>query len=367
MKACRLPPPKSTTPYTMAALDRSRWTRQATGSSRQSTWSSFATICSIRLDVAGNRCEHRREDYITKLCQIGYQPDALCPTWLKTLNRCFNNDYELIDFLQRFIGYCLTGDVSEQVLCIWHGVGANGKSTLLGAIMEMLGPDYSMKAGADMLLVKRGSEHPTALTDLHGKRFSVAIETAEGNRIAENIVKELTGGDRIRARRMREDYWEFMPTHKVVLACNHKPTVRGTDHAIWRRLKLIPFDVVIPAAERDKQLPAKLKLELPGILAWAARGCFDWQQYGLGDPKAVIEATANYQNAEDVLMNFIAECCIVGPDTRAKASELLSAYREWSGDKHMTQRRLGTALTDQGFERFHSGGTWYRGIGLSDT
>jgi putative DNA primase/helicase len=319
-----------------------------------------------RLDLrTGNLCDHRREEFITKLCPVEYHPDALCPTWLATLDKCFSRIYDLIDFVQRFAGCSLTGDVSEQILCIWHGIGANGKSTILNALMEMLGSDYAMKATADLLLMKRDTDHPTGLTDLHGKRLVACIETDDNRRLAEALVKELTGGDPIRARRMREDFWQFMPTHKVVLACNHRPAVRGTDHAIWRRLKLVPFDVVIPPDERDKQLPAKLREELPGILAWAVRGCFDWQKHGLGEPRAVIEATADYQNAEDVLLNFISECCVTGPEARVKAADLLSAFKEWSGDRHITTRRLTTMLIERGIERYTNNGLWYRGVGLS--
>jgi putative DNA primase/helicase len=311
----------------------------------------------------GKLYPHRREDFLTKVCPVAYDPDAACSMWDATLARVLNHDDDLIQFVQRFAGYSLTGDVSEQILCIWHGAGANGKSTILNALMEVLGADYAMKAGADLLLAKRDSDHPTALTDLHGKRLAVCIETDDGRRLAESLVKELTGGDPIRARRIRENFWQFMPTHKIVLACNHRPVVRGTDHAIWRRLKLVPFNVVIPADERDKQLSAKLRAELPGILAWAVRGCLDWQRHGLGEPKAIIEATAAYQDAENVILNFIAENCVTG-DARVKAADLLDAYRVWSGDKSMTARKLTNFLEEQGVERFHSGGTWYRGIGL---
>ena len=321
-----------------------------------------------RLDLrTGQLCEHRREDFITKLCPVEYDPKSPCPTWLETLNRILDRNCELIEFLQRFVGYCLTGDVSEQILNIWHGTGSNGKSTVLNTLMEMLGPDYSMKAGADLLLMKRNTDHPTALTDLHGRRLVACIETDDGRRLAEALVKELTGGDPIRARRMKEDFWQFMPTHKVVLACNHKPDVRGTDHGIWRRLKLVPFNVVIPKKERDKQLPAKLRAGLPGILAWAVRGCLDWQRYGLGEPKAVIEATACYQTAEDMLLNFIRECCVMGPDAKVKASALLAALKEWSGDKRITAKHLAAELTKRGVQRYTSNGVWYRGLGLMTT
>ncbi len=349
LKLARSEPP---IPIVPAALDKDPWIFNCPNGS---------------IDLhTGKLCEHRREDYITKLCPVEYQPDAPCPTWLKTLDRIFDGDHDVTGYLQRFIGYCLTGDVSEQIFNIWHGVGANGKSTVANALMEMLGPDYAMKAAADLLLQKYGNEHPTALTDLHGKRFVACIETDDGRRMAESLVKELTGGDIIRARRMREDYWEFSPTHKVVLACNHRPTVRGTDHAIWRRLRLVPFSVVIPPHERDKHLPAKLRAELAGILAWAVRGCLDWQRQGLGEPKAVVEATAEYQTAEDTLRNFIQDCCTTGPGARVKAAALLDSYREWSGDRHITVRKLTGILTEVGIQKYTNNGLWYRGVGLLD-
>jgi putative DNA primase/helicase len=350
LKLARSEPPIPITPET---LDRDPW---------------IFNCPNGKIDLrTGHRYDHRREDYISKVCPVEYHPAAVCPQWLAALDKIFANDSEVIGYLQRFTGYSLTGDVSEQVLNIWHGVGANGKSTVANTIMEMLGSDYAMKAAADLLLAKWDNDHPTALTDLHGKRFVACIETDDGRRLAESLVKELTGGDPIRARRMREDFWEFMPTHKVVLACNHRPTVRGTDHAIWRRLKLVPFNVVIPPHERDKSLPAKLRAELPGILAWAVCGCLDWQRHGLGEPRAVIEATADYQSAEDTLRNFMQECCAIGPDNRVKAADLLDAYREWSGERHTTVRKLTAMLAEiGGIERYKNSGVWYRGVGLLD-
>ncbi len=178
----------------------------------------------------------------------------------------FGGNDQLIRYWQRLCGLALTGSTAEQILPILHGTGANGKSTVLNAILAMLGPDYAMKAPPDLLMSKRNEPHPTGVADLFGKRLVLAIESGEGARIDETLVKELTGSDPIRARRMRENHWEFRPTHKIMLCTNHAPRVRGTDHAIWRRLKLVPFSVTIPDDKQDKALPDKLAAELPGIL-----------------------------------------------------------------------------------------------------
>jgi putative DNA primase/helicase len=312
----------------------------------------------------GTLREHRPSDFITKLCPIPFHPAAECPLWLACLQRIFDGRQSLITFVQRLFGYCLTGDVSEQVLPIFYGVGANGKSTILGIIMEMLGADYAMKGVRDLLMVKRQEGHSTDRADLFGKRLVVCIETEERRRLAEALVKDLTGSDRQRARKLYQDNFEFSPTHKIVLAVNHKPTITGTDHAIWRRVKLVPFNVIIPLGERDKAMPTKLRAELPGILAWCVRGCLDWQRDGLGAPEEVAAATSDYAIEQDTLSRFLEESCIIADDARAKASELLAVYREWTGDKRITQRDFGGALTERGFARFTNNGTWYKGLGL---
>jgi putative DNA primase/helicase len=194
----------------------------------------------------GKLREHRREDYITKVCPTRYNANAVCKAWLRFLGGVFPDDEgepdtELITFNQRLLGRCLTGDVSEQILPIFWGSGANGKSTLINAILETMGDDYAMKANADLLMTSRGERHPTELAQLFGMRLVVASETHQGRRINETLVKDLTGGEPIRARRMREDFWEFKPTRKVILLTNHKPRVAGTDEGIWRRLRLLPF------------------------------------------------------------------------------------------------------------------------------
>jgi putative DNA primase/helicase len=189
--------------------------------------------------------------------------------------------------------------------------------------------DYGMQAAPDLLVAKKGS-HPTELADLFGMRFVASIEVEDGRRLAESLVKQLTGGDRIKARRMREDFWEFEPTHTVFMAVNHKPIVRGTDTGIWRRIRPIPFTETIPPAEQDKQLSAKLRDELPGILAWAVEGCLEWRREGLQAPEEVRRATAGYRSEMDVLGDFLADRCFRGERLQVGKDELYKAYQMWS-------------------------------------
>jgi putative DNA primase/helicase len=315
----------------------------------------------------GRLREHRREDYITLLCPVEYHPAAQAPRFQTLLQEIFNSDDDLIGYLQRLAGRCLTGDVSEQALHIFWGTGANGKSTLLNVLLEMLGPDYGMKAPTELLMARRGEAHPTERADLFGKRLMVCAETEEGRRLAEAFVKELTGGDRIRARRMREDFWEFMPTHKVILCTNHKPAIRGTDHAIWRRVRLVPFTVTFAEDQQDKQLPEKLRAELPGILAWAVEGCLEWQRSGMQTPKSVLVATEEYRTGEDTLAQWLAQCCKIHDTYRQKASELYVSYHAWceqGGERPRSQRVFGEAMTERGFKRMTSNGVWYLGVRL---
>jgi putative DNA primase/helicase len=211
----------------------------------------------------GTLREHRREDLLTRLCPTEYHPDATCPSWLRFLESIFQKDRPLITFVQRLLGYCLTGDVSEQILPIFWGGGANGKSTLVNVILQTLGGDYAMKAPQDLLVVHRGERHPTELADLFRMRLVVTSESSEGARLNEALIKDLTGGEPIRARRMKEDFWQFDPTHKVMLLTNHKPRVVGTDTAVWRRLRLVPFEVTFwdpcDPNNHGKNLPEHLR------------------------------------------------------------------------------------------------------------
>jgi putative DNA primase/helicase len=302
------------------------------------------------LDLRTGRLrEHRREDFITKVAPVAFDPDAECPRWRGFLATTFASDDELIGYLRRLVGYCLTGVTEEHILPFLHGDGANGKSTFCETVLRLLGPDYAMKAAPDLLMTKRGESHPTERADLFGKRFVACVETEEGRRMAEALTKELTGGDRVRARRMREDFWEFTPTHHVWLVGNHKPAVVGTDHGIWRRIKLIPFQVVIPEAQQDKKLGAKLAGELPGILNWALAGCLEWQRGGMREPAVVRAATGEYSAEMDQVGRFLDEHCDRGPQFLAGATELYQAFREAYPDAGINQRSFGTRLGQKGF------------------
>jgi putative DNA primase/helicase len=312
----------------------------------------------------GELREHRRADLITKLAPVEYDPQATAPAFMVFLERILPSE-ALRRFVQRVLGYAATGKVSEEILVILHGSGANGKSTLVNAVMEALG-DYAQQTAPDLLLVKRGA-HPTELADLFGARLVASVEVDEGRRLAESLVKQLTGRDPIKARRMREDFWQFEPTHTVFLATNHRPEVRGTDHAIWRRLRLVPFNVTIPKPQQDRTLAEKLRTELPGVLRWIVAGCLEWQRQGLGEPDEVKAATGQYREDMDILGDFMAVRCTVHPNASAGATPLYNAYKSWceeNGEIAVPQRRFGLQLGERGFEKDKVGTVVWRGIGL---
>ncbi len=270
---------------------------------------------------------HQRKDLITKLIPVPYYPEPSCPKWDAFLNRIMGGDQELIKFLQKAVGYALTGDTREQVFFIFYGTGANGKTTFLVTIQSLLG-DYARQTPTDTLLTKRGNTIPNDVARLKGARFVNAAEAESGKQLAEGLVKQLTGGDKMSARFLYAEYFDFDPTFKIFLAVNHKPTIRGSDHAIWRRIRLVPFNVTIPPEEQDKTLVEKLKSELPGILRWAVEGCRRWKKEGLGIPDSVKAATGEYRKEMDIIGDFIAECCEEAPDAKTPFKDLYERY--WS-------------------------------------
>ncbi len=310
---------------------------------------------------------HRREDLITKVAGTAYDPEAEAPTWTAFLARVLPSE-ALRRFVQKLAGYSLTGDVSEQILPFLYGLGANGKSTFINTLLTAVG-EYGQQAAPDLLVAKKGS-HPTELADLFGARLVASVEVEDGRRLAESLVKQLTGGEKIRARFMHRDFFEFDPTHKPLLVANHRPEVRGTDHAMWRRIKLIPFDVTIPDEEKDKDLPDKLRSELPGILRWAVEGCLAWQQEGLGEPEEVKVATQGYRDEMDVLGRFIEDRCVLHERATALATPLYQEYLKWceeNGEPEESQNKFGRRLKERGLTQDRETGTrrvMWMGIGL---
>jgi len=314
---------------------------------------------------SGRLREHRREDLISKLAPVEYNPDAKCPMWERCVYRWMDGRAGLIRYLQRTAGYALTADVREQCLFFFHGSGSNGKTTYLGTLLKMMG-DYGMQAVSELLMAKHNEAHPTERADLFGRRFVCTIETEDGKRMAEALMKQMTGGDRMRARKMHKDFFEFSPTAKILLAANHRPTIRGTDLAVWRRIKLVPFTVTITDAEKDKTLPDKLQAELPGILAWAVAGCMDWLRDGLAEPDEVRAATEEYRGEQDRVGVFLVGRCVVGSGYRVKVSDLYTAYQEWArkgGEHELAGQAFGRTMMEKGFER-DAGRRWYLGVML---
>jgi putative DNA primase/helicase len=311
--------------------------------------------------------EHDRNDLITKLAPVVYDPNAQCRIFDAFLDRIFAANRDLIGFVQRAVGYSLTGDTSERALFILHGTGRNGKSTLLNVLRAALG-DYALRTPTETLLAKRDGAIPNDVARLKGARFVTASETEEGKRLAESFIKDVTGGDVISARFMRAEFFDFKPECKVWLATNHKPSIRGTDNGIWDRIRLIPFGVRIPESEEDKELLAKLCDELPGILRWAVDGCIAWQRDGLGTPTAVREATESYRNENDVLGRFVEDCCCVLSGASVRSSDLYEAYKRWcdqNGEHPQTQKAFSMRVAELGFEkRRHDTGAWWYGVGL---
>lgn len=324
-------------PVTPAALNTDPW---------------LLNVLNGTLDLrTGTLRDHRREDHITKLVPVPYLRAAQCPQWMAFLERIFAGKAALIDFLQRALGYALTGLTTEQVLFILWGTGANGKSTLLTSAVSLLA-DYAVSTRPETFMVKKGDTIPNDVARLKDARLVIAVEADTGQRLDEGRVKGMTGGDPLTARFMRAEYFDFTPTFKVFLATNHRPAIRGTDHAIWRRIRLIPFTVTIPEAEQDRHLGEKLRAEWPGILAWAVAGCRAWHRSGLGTPDEVQTATDAYRADMDVLGGFLSERCLLKPPATVTAGTLYEAYLGWcheSGEKPLSKRTFGLRLIERGF------------------
>src|SRR5215472_10748343 len=310
--------------------------------------------------------ENRREDCLTKLTATGPGSNG-CPQWLGFLDRITGGDDELQSFLQRVIGYSLTGSTREHAIFFLYGTGANGKSVFLSTISGLLG-DYSKTAPMSAFTASSTEQHPTDLAGLRGARLVTAIETEDGTRWAESKIKSLTGGDRISARFMRQDFFEYLPEFKLIVAGNHKPGLRNVDEAMRRRLHLIPFTVTIGNQERDPDLTSKLQAEYGGILGWAIQGCLAWQREGLNPPPVVRNATEGYLAAEDVIGRWIEERCTQGREFWTSSAALFADYQWWceqAGERSGPQKRFSQVLENRGFVHERTGkARGFLGIGL---
>lgn len=289
----------------------------------------------------GELHSHTQVDLITRVAPIHYDPSAEAPRFEQFVLEIMDGDADRAAFLQRWFGYSATGETSEQKMVLHIGPGANGKSTLLDAVGTVLG-EYAGTAPPGLLTAPTSDRHPAEIADLAGRRLVTAHESDEGSVLREALLKQATGGDKLKARFMRQDFFEFSPTHKLQLLTNHKPTVRGQDYAIWRRLLLVwykvsfgsPEDVIAGNAmkERDVKLGAKLALEKAGIFNWVVKGAVDWYRDGLNPPASVVEASAAYRVEQDRLMLFVADACILDKDAFTPLSGpfgLYSAYSRW--------------------------------------
>jgi len=299
----------------------------------------------------GRMRRHSSDDHVTKITAT--EPRGDCPRFLAFLDRITGGDAELVAYLQRALGYALTGDTREHALFFAYGTGANGKSVLLSTVSGILN-SYHRSAPIETFTASNGDRHPTDLAGLRGARLVSSTETEEGRRWAESRIKQLTGGDVVSARFMRQDFFEYRPAFKLFIAGNHKPSLRSADEAIRRRFHLIPFAVTIPSAERDGELTEKLKAEWPGILQWLIVGCLKWQSEGLRPPQAVVDATAAYLEAEDALAAWIDEKCERDVKAWEQSSTLFLSWSQWAdltGENPGTLKRFAQELESRGLTR----------------
>jgi putative DNA primase/helicase len=272
---------------------------------------------------------------------------------------------ELITFLQTAAGWAISGDISEQSMFILYGTGANGKSTFLNVIMQILG-DYAISTYAETFMKRNNDTATNDIARLRGTRFVTTTETEQGKRLSEHLIKQVTGNDQLTARFLYGEYFNFVPTFKIFMASNHKPVIRGTDHGIWRRIKLIPFTTTIPEEKMDKYLEQKLLEEKSGILNWLIEGALRWQREGLRTPAVIVNVTDEYRGEMDVIGNFIRECCVQKPEFSIRARELFRVYQDWCAENNelgMSERMFGLRMKELGMTQKRTAeGRYWQGI-----
>lgn len=313
------------------------------------------TVCLL----TGKLDPHTKTDMITRLIPIEFNPDAKAPLWLKFLSEIFPGQPDMISYLQRAVGYSMTGDVSEQNLFFLYGLGSNGKSVFINTIQHIFG-DYYRKSPSTLILDKEKNEIPGDIAGLRGMRFVTCSELEEGKRMAESTVKDLCSTDDLTARFLYGNLFTFPPTHHLWIIGNHRPLIQGTDFAIWRRIHLVPFLQSFKPGDprRDTHLESKLLYELPGILAWAVQGAVMWQSSGLQAPPAVVAAVQEYRTDMDSLGQWIDEFCTISGGLWSSTSDLYQSYVQWaksSGYKVLAKRTFSNRLQERGFTSKKSG------------
>lgn len=319
---------------------------------------------------AGILRPHDPRDLITKLAPVEFDPSARCPRFDRFLMEITGNDASVIDFLQRFLGYSLAGDITEQYLFIFHGEGNNGKSVLLDTVAEIMGP-YAMEAPPNLLTKRGHEEHPTEIADLCGARLVIASETEEAAKLRMQLVKRLTGNAKLKARFMRRDYFEFPRTFKLILVTNNLPQIDENTEAVWRRLVQVPFNVIIAKKDRDPKLPARLRAERSGILNWLVAGCIAWHQRGLSQPVVIERSSRSLRHKTNSLFAFADAECELGPEYAITSAELSDAYERWCHENRqlpLQGKAFGTALRELGCEpgKLNQARSW-QGIALRDS
>ncbi len=317
----------------------------------------------------GRLVEPRRDQHITKTSGIEYRPGATVSTWKTFLER-IQPDPDVRSFLKRWCGYCLTGDTSEQCFAIFYGSGRNGKTTLVETIMFILGT-WARQADFQTFAIKDRDSITNDLARLAGCRLVSAAEGSDGVRLDEAIIKKLTGGDRITARFLHAEFFEYTPSFKLILSSNHRPQIRGSDEGIWRRIRLVPFGVTIPPNEVDPNLKKKLFEEASGILNWMIEGCQEWQRVGLGIPEAIANATGEYRESNDLIGRWIEERCVVTPKAEGTIKDLYEDFCSWTNEEGINRppikRKFSEVLAEKGFKKVrigHKGLAGFWGIGL---
>jgi putative DNA primase/helicase len=318
--------------------------------------------------TTGTLREHNQDDLITRSANVDYDPAADCPAWKKFIMEIMDFNPDLIHFIQNAAGWAITGDTSEQSMFILFGTGANGKSTFLNTITNLLG-DYAIATPTETFMKKTGDQISNDLARLRGTRFVTTTEAELGKRLSEPLIKQMTGNDKITARFLYGEYFNFYPTFKIFMATNHKPVIKGTDHGIWRRIKLIPFTTRIEEDRQDKHLEQKLMQESSGILNWLLEGAMRWCKEGLKTPNVIINATDEYRVEMDIIGNFIKERCILGEGYAIRARELFKCYQEWCNEnkEHSSCERLfSMRLQDMGLgKKRMTDARYWQGIQLA--